>query len=91
MTFLTARNALRTNTAASVAQLTGGEFFPFNDAKTLRNGLILISHDVPNDYVLSFRPTSPAPGLHVLHLEIRNRPQLAIRSRTEYWIDDDGR
>ena len=36
MTFLTARNALRTNTAESIAELTGGEFRRFHDAKELK-------------------------------------------------------
>lgn len=89
MAFLTARNALRTNTTASLAQLTGGEFFRFSNAKSLQNGLIAVSHDVLNYYVLSFRPSDPSPGLHSLHLEIRNRPQLELRSRTEYWVEDD--
>jgi VWFA-related protein len=89
MAFLTARNALRTNTAASVAQLTGGEFFRFSHAKDLREGLIRVSHDTLNYYVLSFRPASPTPGLHTLHLQVRDRPQLVLKSRTEYWIDDD--
>ena len=89
MTFLTARNALRTNTAESIAQLTGGEFFHFHDAKDLKAGLIAVSNDVPNYYVLSFRPTSPTPGLHALHVETKGRPQLVLNSRREYWIDDD--
>jgi len=89
MAFLTARNALRTNTAASLAQLTGGEFFRFSNAKELRTALISVTHDVLNYYVLSFRPSSLTPGLHALHVEIRDRPGLELRSRTEYWIDDD--
>ena len=90
MLFLTARNALRTSTAVSLAQLTGGEYFHFGNAKELREDLISASHDVLNYYVLSFHPTSPTPGLHALHLEIRDRPQLELRSRPEYWVDDAG-
>src|SRR5580700_1351631 len=60
MAFLAARNSLRTNTAESIAQLTGGEFVHFNNAKDLKAGLITFSNDVPNYYVLSFHPTSPA-------------------------------
>jgi VWFA-related protein len=89
MTFLTARNALRTKTAESIAQLAGGEFFHFHDAKDLKAGLIALSNDVPNYYVLSFRPTSPTPGLHALHVETKERPQLVLNSRREYWIDDN--
>ena len=89
MAYLTARNGLRTNTAASLAQLTGGEFFHYSKANDLRQGLIAVSHDMLQYYVLSFRPTPPTPGPHALHLEIKNHPQLTLKSRTEYWIDDD--
>lgn len=89
MAYLTARNGLRTNTAASLAQLTGGEFFHFSKANDVRQGLIALSHDMLQYYVLSFRPTPPTPGPHALHLEIRDHPELTLKSRTEYWIDDD--
>ena len=88
MAYLTARNGLRTNTAASLAELTGGDFFRFSNAKELKTGLISVSHDVLNYYVLSFRPSAPTPGLHVLHVEVRDRA-VELRSRSEYWIDDD--
>jgi VWFA-related protein len=89
MTYLTARNALRTNTAESIAQLTGGEFFHFHNAKDLKANLIAVSNDVPNYYVLSFRPTSATPGLHALHVETRDRSHLVVKARREYWIDDN--
>jgi VWFA-related protein len=88
MTFLTARNALRTNTAESIAQLAGGEFFHFHNAKDLKASLITVSNDVPNYYVLSFRPTSPTSGLHALHVETKDRPHLVLKARREYWIDE---
>ncbi len=89
MSFITARNGLRTNTAESVAQLAGGEFFHFHNAKSLKAGLITLSNDLPNYYVVNFRPTSPTPGLHALQVEARGSRQLALISRREYWIDDD--
>jgi hypothetical protein len=89
MAFLAARNALRTNTAESIAQLTGGEFLHFHDDKDLKAGLIAVSNDVPNYYIQSFRPASLAPGLHALHLDLKDRHGLAIKSRSEYWIDND--
>lgn len=89
MAFLVARNSLRTNTAEAVAQLTGGEFVHFHGEKDLKAGLIAVSNDVPNRYVLSFRPTPLEPGLHALHLGIKDRSHLAIQYRTEYWMDSD--
>jgi hypothetical protein len=86
---LIARIALRTKTAESIAQLSGGEFFHFHDAKDLKAGLVAVSNDVPNYYVLSFRPTTPTPGLHALHVETKGPPRLVLTSGREYWIDDD--
>jgi VWFA-related protein len=87
MAYLGARGSLRSNTAESLTQLTGGEFLHFRDAKDLQKGLIAVSNDVPNFYMLSFHPTSPTPGLHSLHVELKDRPGLELRSRSEYWID----
>ena len=89
MSFLAARNSLHTKTAESIAQLAGGEFFHFTNAKDLKEGLVAVTNDVPNYYVLSFRPTSLAPGLHTLHVQMKDRPKLVLKSRTEYWIDSD--
>lgn len=89
MTFLGARNALRTNTAESIAQFTGGEFFHFHDAKDLEGALVAVSNDVPNYYVLSFHPKSVTSGLHALRVEIKNQPRVVVKSRSEYWIDSD--
>ena len=88
MTFLAARSSLRKNTAESVTELTGGEFRRFHDAKDLKAGLFAVSNDVPNYYVLSFRPTNPAPGLHALQVVARNSTRIAVKSRTQYWVDD---
>jgi hypothetical protein len=89
MSFLAARTSLRTNTAESIAQLAGGEFFHFGDAMELKAELITLSNDLPNYYVLSFRPTTPTPGLHSLHVETQPRQSLVLNSRREYWIEDD--
>ena len=87
MAFLTARNGLKRNVPESVARLTGGEYFAFKDATTLTRHLITISSDVPNYYVLSFRPQSPHPGLHALELSLKDRPALKLRARKAYWVD----
>jgi len=87
MSFLAARTGLRTKTAESIAQLAGGEFFHFRDAKDLKAKLIVLSNDLPNYYVLSFRPTTPR--LHALHVEAQSHQPLVLTSRSEYWIEDN--
>jgi VWFA-related protein len=91
MAFFATRNALRTNTAESIAQLTGGEFFRFHNAKDLKAELIAVSNDIPNRYVLSFRPTASTPGLHSLRLEIKDRRDLVLKARREYWLEDEAK
>jgi len=87
MAYLAATDGLKRNIPESVAQLSGGEYFPLKDAKSLSRDLITISNDVPNHYVLSFRPQPPDPGFHVLDLKLKNRPDLELKARNAYWID----
>lgn len=89
MSFLAARSALRTKTAESIAQLAGGESHHFRNAKDLKAGLIALSNDLPNYYVLSFRPTAPTPGIHALNVEMKGRPGLVLNARREYWIEGE--
>lgn len=85
--FIAARDGFKRNVPESVAKLTGGEYFNFHNAATLKDHLITISNDVPNYYVLSFRPQSPAPGLHALEVRLKDKPQLKVSSRKAYWMD----
>ncbi|HJX84851.1 MAG TPA: VWA domain-containing protein, partial [Candidatus Angelobacter sp.] len=85
--FLTARDALKRNVPKSVAQLTGGQYFAFKDATTLTRHLLTIANDVPNYYVLSFRPQSPHPGPHVLEVKVKHRPEYEVTARKGYWVD----
>jgi VWFA-related protein len=89
LAYLAATDGLKRNIPESVAQLTGGEYFPLKDAKTLSRDLITISNDVPNHYVLSFQPQSPDPGFHVLDLKLKDHPKLELKARNAYWIEAD--
>ena len=89
MSFLAARSALHTKTAEAIAQLAGGEFFHFHNARDLKAGLVALSNDLPNYYVLSFRPSAPTPGLHALQVEMKERRSVVLNARREYWIDDE--
>jgi VWFA-related protein len=90
MAEIAARNALRHNISESVAHLTGGEYFKFKNVKTLDHDLFTISNHIPNRYVLSFHPQSPAPGFHSIVLKLRDYPQLSIDARNGYWVNEDG-
>jgi VWFA-related protein len=87
MAFIAAKDGLKRNVPESVAQLTGGEYFAFTNAATLKRSLLTVSNDVPNYYLLSFRPESPSAGLHTLGLTLKNRPELQLKARSTYWFD----
>jgi VWFA-related protein len=89
MAEIAVRHAFRSNISESVAQLTGGEYFKFKNVKTLDHDLFTIANHIPNRYVLTFRPTSPAPGFHTIVLQLRNYPQLSVDARNGYWVNAD--
>jgi VWFA-related protein len=83
-------NGLRKNTPEEVAHLTGGEYFKFNNVKSLEKDLATISNHIPNRYMLSFHPQSPEPGIHALVLTLKDYPDLRVTARASYWLEPEG-
>jgi VWFA-related protein len=80
-------NSLRKNVSASVARLTGGEFYKFSNVKQLQHDLLTIANHVPNRYTLSFHPLNPIPGFHTINLTLKDYPQLRVEARNGYWVE----
>jgi VWFA-related protein len=89
MAAIAATESLQSNAAESVAQLTGGEYFKFTDARSLERGVLSISHHLPNRYVLSFYPLKPHPGFHSIGLRLKDYPKLVVQARNGYWADEN--
>ena len=85
MAAMLAMDGMHRNVAESVAQLTGGEFYTFNNSRSLERDLATISNHVPNRYVLSFHPQLPHPGPHAVELHLPDYPGLKISARSTYW------
>jgi VWFA-related protein len=90
MAAIRAVDGLQRNVPETVANLTGGEYFKFENSRSLVRDLISISNHVPNRYVLSFQPQSPHSGFHAIELKLKDRPGLRIEARSGYWADSDG-
>ena len=86
---IAAANDLQRNVPETVAQLTGGEFYRFENTSSLVRGLMTISNHVPNRYVLSFHPQAPHPGFHAIELRLKDYPGLRVAARTGYWADTE--
>lgn len=89
MAALLGMDGLRQNAPETVAHLTGGEYYRFDNAHSLERSLLTLANHLPNRYVLSFHPESPHPGLHAIEIKLRDYPNLTVVGRTSYWADAD--
>jgi VWFA-related protein len=80
-------DALKRNTPETIAHLTGGEYFPLSNMKSLGRDLQAIANHIPNRYVLSFQPPDPRPGFHSIKLRVPGYANLAVTARSSYWAD----
>jgi len=84
-----ALSALRADTSATIAELSGGESFPFATKSELEQQISLLANHFAATVTLSFRPTSKQPGFHSLRLRIPARSDLQISARSSYWSTDE--
>ncbi len=87
MASMAALDGMHHNVPESVARLTGGEYFKFENTRNLERGLIAISNQIPNSYALSFSPQADTPGLHAIDVRLKDRTGLHIDARSSYWAD----
>ena len=82
---LVALKAMQANVAAAVATLSGGENFEFAGRHQLEQELSDVANHIPNRYLLTFQPSSAAPGYHTLAVTLPGRADLKVAARTSYW------
>jgi VWFA-related protein len=88
MAAMAALDGMRRNVPESVARLTGGEYFKFENTRSLEHGLITISNQIPNSYALSFSPHADSPGLHAINVRLKDRNGLHVEARRSYWAGE---
>ncbi len=81
-------NGMRSNAAEEMAGLSGGEYIRFDNKREFDSNLNTIANDLPNRYLLSFQPSSPQPGLHVIEVQLKKHPEWSVTARTRYWAAD---
>jgi len=90
MAAIATADSLQQNVPATVARLTGGEYFKLGNEKNLERDLTAIANHVPNRYILSFHPQAPHAGLHTLRLRLPEYPGLEVTARSSYWAEASG-
>ncbi|WP_109485348.1 VWA domain-containing protein [Occallatibacter savannae] len=88
LAFMSAKNGLRENVPRTLTRLTGGDYLSFSDEKSLAAGMMTIMNNLPNRYVLTFRPTPLVPGPHALQVKVVGQQKLMVEARTTYWVDE---
>ena len=80
--------AMRENTAAEVAALSGGEHLRFRDEHDLETKLSILAKDIHSGYTLSFSPSSHDSGFHAIAVHVvKKHTRLEVVARTIYWFD----
>jgi VWFA-related protein len=80
--------AMQKNLSAEVAALSGGESMSFDGRGELETDLNVLSNHIRNSYILSFSPTSAAPGLHTIKVQLAHHPEMIVSARSSYWAAD---
>jgi len=88
LAFTAAKNGLRENVPRTLTRLTGGDYINFSDQRSLAAGIIAIMNNMPNRYILTFRPFPLIPGPHALRVKVVGQPKLIVEARTTYWLDE---
>ncbi len=75
-----------TNLAAAFAQSSGGMALSFLRNEGLEKALESIGADLHGQYLVSFQPdANAAAGFHTIRVEVKDRPDLVVRTRAGYW------
>jgi len=83
--FLMAAQAMRKNTARAIATQSGGEYEMFASGKGFEARLNDFSNHLHSRYLLSFQPSRPMPGLHLLEVRLQQPGTNTVLARSSYW------
>ena len=80
---------MKKNTAKSIAELSGGDYFSFGNRAAFDASLQKLTNRVHNYYLLSFPvPRDAEPGLHDIRVTVPEYPEADIRARRAYYAGD---
>jgi VWFA-related protein len=80
------RRDFKSDAAEELTHATGGRTLSFLRKDALEDAVQTIGAEVHRQYIVSFQPPRSEPGLfHAIRIEVRNRPEVVVRTRTGYW------
>jgi hypothetical protein len=84
--FVMAVHAMKRNVPNAIASMTGGEYELFSSRKNFETKMTSFSNHLHSRYLLSFEPKNPHPGLHEIHVRLKEPATATVLSRTSYWV-----
>jgi VWFA-related protein len=81
--------AVHKNAARELAVMSGGEYAAFTREKAFQDRVDELASHARNRYILSFRPTDLAPGLHNIQVKLNNDYNARVVARASYWAVND--
>jgi VWFA-related protein len=79
-------SSMQKNAAATLAQLTGGDFYRFDTDKNFEEHVSEIADHIHNRYSLAFQPHSLEPGFHTLQVDVHRSKTIVVSARSAYWL-----
>jgi VWFA-related protein len=76
------------NIPQTIAEMSGGEYYLFNDEKKLEDRMADVNNHFFNQYLLSFTPKKLSLGQHSLRVEVHGHGEVAVSARTGYWVGE---
>ncbi len=86
-----AAQAMRKNTPATVAAMTGGEYELFATGKSFEERMVDFTNHLHSRYLLSIEPRNPHEGLHQLRVRLRDAGDRVVLARSSYWAVGTGK
>lgn len=78
----------KSNHADLLTAQTGGRKFSFGTLRGLESLLAKLGEELHSQYLLSYAPSSPAPGFHTIEVRLPGRPKLKLQFRPGYWVGE---
>lgn len=77
----------KTNAAEAFPKYTGGSHLSFLKQKGLERAISRIGEELHSQYLLSFTSSAqPGDQFHSIEVRVKNRPDVAVRTRPGYWL-----
>ena len=76
--------AMRKNVPSAITSMTGGEYELFTTRKKFEVRMNDFTNHLHSRYLLSFAPRDPSPGLHQLHVRLKDPSKGTVLARTRY-------